>query len=133
LNNYFEGKTESLHADFLALGFKVNEDKIYPPSFYLPYGNILMEPFMSEPYSFAEGHLQERLIDLGKSQMRELLNFKPPKHILMHDRVMVGVYNHLRAMKAAGYWRSILLEYIGSLGGNQKTGKSNDEKKEKPQ
>jgi len=133
LNNHLDGKSENLHSEFLALGFKVNDDKVYPPSFYLPYGEILMEPFMSEPYSFAQGHLQERLLDLGKSQMRDLLNFKPPKHILMHDRVMVGVYNHLRAMEAAGYWRSILLEYIRSTPIKKNDGKPPNDNEEKKQ
>lgn len=109
---YFNEDFNYFPQGLASLGIENTAEAEPSAEFFEAFAHTFMEPYSDEPYSFGEAHLQEKSLDLTRRYMREIFAFKPPRHIVFHNRVLVGAYNIFKSLKATGYWRSILMEYL---------------------
>jgi hypothetical protein len=72
-----------------------------------------MEPFYSPvPYAMHKAEIHQKLQRWARDNLLTMIQFDAPAQIVMHDRVVVGMYGNLRRLKAEYRWRDILEPYL---------------------
>ena len=105
----------SLPADSAGMGLVCKAKKQPGVEFYREICDIVMAPFHSaEPYAMHSSEIHFELQRWGRANFMTLLQFAAPAQILMHDRVVVGMYGNLRRLKAEYRWGDLLRPYLST-------------------
>ncbi|MFA6032954.1 MAG: AarF/ABC1/UbiB kinase family protein [Myxococcota bacterium] len=113
LRDAFNRNYDGLAASSARMGLVCKAKKQPGPEFYREICDMVMAPFHStEPYAMHSSEIHNELQRWGRSNFMTLLQFAAPAQILMHDRVVVGMYGNLRRLKAEHRWGDLLRPYL---------------------
>ncbi len=108
-----DGRIDRLPENLGRIGLVPIGGRFYEGEFYEKFALPLLEPFREDgSYDFGEAHIHDDIIEIGLEHWQDTLHFRAPPEIVFLDRVIVGMYDNLRKLRARGDWRSILEAHI---------------------
>ena len=109
LDEDYDGIEEGL----MRLGARVPGTPPLPDGFYKPWRDLFLEPLVGpDPYDFATSAIQRKALRFVPRSMKYLGSFQPPVELVFVDRVVVGHYGNLRALKVNAQYRPILEGHV---------------------
>lgn len=113
LADAFHRRYEKLPGDCEKLGISFKGRKKPGVAFYGDVCDMVMEPFHSAvPYAIHKGEIHQKLQRWARDNFMTMVQFDAPAQILMHDRVVAGMYGNLRRLKAEHRWGDLLAPYL---------------------
>ena len=103
-----DGHLEALPENLERIGVVPIGDASFSADFFSMFAEPLLEPFAGGPYDFGQAQIHDEIMRLGMKHWKDSLKFRAPPEVVFLDRVIVGMYNNLRALRANGDWRAIL-------------------------
>jgi len=108
-----DGRYDRLPENLERIGLVPISGRSYGGEFYAKFAVPLLEPFRGAgPYDFGEARIHDHIIEIGLEHWQDTLQFRAPPEIVFLDRVVAGMYNNLRKLRARGDWRSILEAHL---------------------
>lgn len=112
LEDPLHGRYDTLDVNMAAIGVVPLDGGFNEPRLFRLFAEPVLEPFLTEEYDFSGTRIHERLIKLGLEHWQDGLKMRAPPEVIFLDRVVVGMYNNLRALRARGRFREIILKYL---------------------
>jgi predicted unusual protein kinase regulating ubiquinone biosynthesis (AarF/ABC1/UbiB family) len=118
--NYFRTLKAALESDWsgveqglVDLGARdLGGPEIDPPTFYPPWRDALLLPFMVESFDYGSSTLHEGVKKILPSSLTKLLAFRPPPDVVYIDRAVLGHYGNLRHLRARLSPRKLVAPYL---------------------
>ena len=109
LDEDYDGIEEGL----MRLGARVPGTPRIPDDFYKLWRDLFLEPLVGdEAYDFSTSAIQRKALRHVPKSMKYLTSFQPPVELVFLDRVIVGHYGNLRALRANAQYRPILEAHV---------------------
>ena len=105
-------KTERLVEDLARIGVEPIDGKAMRAELVARFAEPALAPFWQDDFDFGRSRIHDDMFKLGREHWQEGLRLRAPPELVFLDRVIVGMYNNLRQLRARGNWRRILEPYL---------------------
>lgn len=106
-------KDEEIPEILRSIGIHRADGRPIELSLLKPHADLVRKVFGQDGYRFGEdGDLYDSIMDLGRQQWFDSLGIRFPREILFIHRTLGGYFGNFSRLKAAGPWRTILIEAL---------------------
>ncbi|MCB1167730.1 MAG: AarF/ABC1/UbiB kinase family protein [Leptospiraceae bacterium] len=106
-----EDRDENVPEILAEVGIHRTGGKPIEISLLKPHADMVRQVFGSDGYRFGENRdLYDAIMDLGRKQWFDSMGIQFPRDIIFIHRTLGGYFGNFSRLKAAGPWRSILLQ-----------------------
>jgi predicted unusual protein kinase regulating ubiquinone biosynthesis (AarF/ABC1/UbiB family) len=112
-----DGHLDALPKNLERIGVVPIGGASFGTDFFAMFAGPLIAPFAGGTYDFGQAKIHDEIMRFGMEHWKDSLKFRAPPEVVFLDRVIIGMYNNLRALHAKADWRAILKPHLEAVSG----------------
>lgn len=103
---------EAVDEGLIRLGARIADGPKMDADFYKEWRDILFRPLLNQEFDYGNTTIQNEVIDRVPKLLKHLDSFQPPPELFFLDRMILGMYETMRKLKAKGNFHSQIQHYL---------------------